>query len=62
MFDGYISDMYFEKIGDISKPIIGLMDYLGEDFTDLLLTRYDVKVSDELMKANNDRKERNKNK
>ena len=60
MFDGYISDMYLEKMGS-SKLLIGLMDYLGEDFTDLLLTRYDVKVSDELMKAINDRRERNKN-
>ena len=60
MFDGHTSDMYLEKMGS-SKLLIGLMDYLGEDFTDLLLTRYDVKVSDELMKAINDRRERNKN-
>ena len=63
MFDGHPSDMYIEKVNsNAGKLLIALMDYLGEDFTDLLIERYGVKCKDELLKAINDRKERNKSK
>ncbi len=60
MFDGHASKMYMENCDAYSKIVIGLMDYLGEEFTDLLLNRYDCKITPELMDAIKERNERNK--
>jgi hypothetical protein len=59
MFDGYKTDMYHENCGSNDKLVIALIDYLGDDFADLLLTKYNYKPAKELVSAINDRKSRN---
>ena len=62
MFDGHKTDMYHENCGSNDKILIALIDYLGDDFADLLLTKYNYKPAKELLDAINDRKNRNQNK
>lgn len=59
MFDGHETKMYIENCDNHNKLAIALIDYLGDDFVDLLINRYDTKITKELSDAINDRKNRN---